>query len=120
MRSHQKLDVWREAMETVKDIYKITSSFPQSEIYGLTSQMRRSAISIPSNIAEGAARSGDREFLRFLYIARGSLSELETQITIAKEIGYIADNVKNNLFIRIEKLFGLLGGLIKSIQKRVK
>ena len=102
----------------VKKIYKITNKFPQTEIYGLTNQIRRAAISVPSNIAEGAARSGNREFLKFLFIARGSLSELETQLLIAAELGYINENESKNILSEIGKIFGLLGGLIKSIQKR--
>jgi len=116
MRSHKRLDVWKTAMQLVKEIYRITSKFPEEERYGLTSQMRRSAVSVPSNIAEGAARSGHKEFLRFLYIARGSLSELETQILIAIELTYIAEGkaITND----IEKVFALLGGLIKSVNAR--
>jgi four helix bundle protein len=74
-------------MDLVTDIYQITSIFPDSENYGLKSQLRRAAVSIPSNVAEGAARTGSKEFLQFLSISRGSLSELETQILIAKKIG---------------------------------
>ena len=73
----------------VKEIYQLTSAFPQEELYGLSAQLRRSAVSVPSNIAEGAARSSKKEFLQFLSIARGSLSELETQVIIAKELGYV-------------------------------
>ena len=118
MRSHHNLNVWKQAMALVKNIYKITSTFPASEIYGLTNQIRRSAVSIPSNIAEGAARSGNKEFLKFLFIARGSLSELETQLLIASELGYIQESENQNIISEIEEIFGLLGGLIKSIQKR--
>ena len=116
MRSHKKLDVYKEAMRLVKAVYEATGSFPQSELYGLTNQIRRSAVSVPSNIAEGAARSGDREFLKFLFIARGSLSELETQLTIAKELGFLGAD--GDLFTRVERVFGLLGGLIRSVQGR--
>ncbi|PJC75307.1 MAG: hypothetical protein CO012_03670 [Syntrophobacterales bacterium CG_4_8_14_3_um_filter_49_14] len=80
MRKHYELKAWQEAMELVKEIYRVTRDFPKEEIYGLVSQMRRAAVSIPSNISEGAARGGDREFIQFLIIARGSLSELETQL----------------------------------------
>ena len=77
-RPHKKLEVWQEAMALVARIYSLTEGFPKSEVYGLSSQMRRSAISIPSNIAEGAARKSNAEFLQFLSIAQGSLSELDT------------------------------------------
>jgi four helix bundle protein len=115
-RKHHELRAWQEAMSLVKDIYTITASFPKEEIYALTSQMRRAAISIPSNIAEGAARTGDREFLQFLSISRGSLSELETQLMIAKELGYLLSS--DDSMLKIDGLFGLLGGLMKSLRER--
>lgn len=115
-RTHHNLEVWREAIKLVKAVYQLTTKFPQHETYALTSQMRRAAISIPSNIAEGAARSGDKEFLQFLFIARGSLSELETQIIISQELGYIQED--RNFLETIEKIFALLGGLIKSVQHK--
>src|SRR5262245_33076304 len=89
-RRHTKLDVWQDAMRLVVQVYDATRQFPADERYGLTNQMRRAAISIPSNIAEGAARETDNEFLRFLFIARGSLAELETQLMIAAKLGYLA------------------------------
>lgn len=88
--THKDLDIWRIGLDIVELIYKTTEGFPQRE-YGLTSDMRRAAVSVPSNIAEGAARNSDKEFIRFLYISLGSLSELETQVTIAMRLGYIAD-----------------------------
>jgi four helix bundle protein len=104
-------------MALVKEVYEATAEFPRDEIYALTSQMRRAAVSIPSNIAEGAARTGGREFLQFLAITRGSLSELETQVVLAKDLGYLQDN--QQLLERIEKIFGLAGGLMNSLQKKV-
>lgn len=115
-RKHHELRAWQEAMTLVKDIYQITASFPKEEIYALTSQMRRAAVSIPSNIAEGAARTGDKEFLQFLFVSRGSLSELETQLIIAKELGYMLES--NEIMLKIDGLFGLLGGLMKSLRVR--
>jgi four helix bundle protein len=115
-RKHHQLEVWQQAIALVKDIYQLTASFPQQENYALASQMRRAAISVPSNIAEGAARTGDREFLKFLSIARGSLSELETQVIIAKELSYLTDDAE--IMGRLEKVFGLLGGLMKSVESR--
>ena len=91
MQTHKDLEVWQLGMDLVEKIYKVTKSFPKEEQYGLTSQMRRSAISIPSNIAEGAARKGNAEFIQFLYIALGSLSELETQFLIAQRLNYLDD-----------------------------
>ena len=105
-------------MALVKEVYRITASFPKEELYALTTQMWRAAVSIPSNIAEGAARNGNKEFVQFLSIARGSLSELETQLLIAHGIGYLKDN--NDVLSRIEHVFALLGGLINSLRKRIK
>ena len=116
MRKHQELRVWQESIDLVKIIYDVTAHFPKNEIYSLTSQMRRSAVSIPSNIAEGAARNSDKEFLQFLYVARGSLSELETQVIIANELKYLKQVDKLQKII--EKTYALLGGLIKSIKSR--
>jgi four helix bundle protein len=116
VRKHHELRVWSEAISLVKEIYRITSMFPREELYGLISQMRRAAVSVASNIAEGAARSGNREFMHFLYMARGSLSELETQVTVAKELGYLHND--SRLDSKLDATFGLLGGLIKSLQER--
>jgi len=114
MRKHHELRVWREAVALVTDVYRMTAAFPREEVFALTSQMRRAAISVPSNIAEGAARNSDKEFLQFLGVARGSLSELETQIVISGNLGYLRDVTSS-----IDNLFGLIGGLMKSIQRRI-
>lgn len=116
-RKHHDLIVWQEAITLVKDIYCITKDFPKEEKYGLTNQIRRAAISVPCNIAEGAARTSNKEMLQFLSIARGSLSELETQIIIVKELGYLKEN--NELTNKVDNIFGLLGGLINSIRRKV-
>ncbi len=86
MASHKDLEVWKQAIELAKAVYELTSGFPTSEIYGLVSQMRRSAVSIPCNIAEGAARKSDKEFIQFLHVTLGSIAELDTQYILAKEI----------------------------------
>ena len=96
-RAHRNLDVWKKSMAFVKDIYQATELFPSSEIYGLTSQMRRAAVSIPSNLAEGAARKGKKEFNQYLNIAQGSISELDTQIELSLMLKHIDDNLYNNL-----------------------
>jgi four helix bundle protein len=114
-RAHHDLKAWQEAMELVKMVYEISTSFPAEDNYGLISQIRRAAVSIPSNIAEGAARTGSKEFLQFLSISRGSLSEVETQLLIAKNLGYIKN--PDPMLEQIDKLFGLIGGLINSIRK---
>ena len=112
-RKHYKLLAWQEAMELVTDIYSLTKGFPVDERYGLTSQMRRAAVSVPSNIAEGAARRSRQELKQFLMIARGSLSELDTQFLIAANLGFILDGVATS--VKIDKLFGTLGSLLKSL-----
>ena len=86
--THKDLDVWKESINLAKEIYALTEEFPKEELYGLTSQIRRAAVSVPSNIAEGAARNSNKEYIRFLYISLGSLSELETQIILAREFGF--------------------------------
>jgi four helix bundle protein len=114
-RTHHQLRVWQESIALVKEVYRCTGTFPREELYGLSLQMRRCAVSIPSNIAEGAARGGSREFLHYLTMARGSLSELETQVVIARELGYLDDTATVDR--RIEDVFGLLGGLINSVRQ---
>jgi four helix bundle protein len=88
MKDHKELDVWKKSMDLVQTVYELTGAFPKEEVYGLTSQLRRSAVSIPSNIAEGAARNTDKEFLNFLHIAQGSAAETETQLLIAQRLTY--------------------------------
>ena len=116
MRRHHDLKAWKSAIRLVKGVYSATAAFPREEVYGLTSQMRRAAISVPSNIAEGAARGGTKEFLHFLGVARGSLSELETQLYLARELGYLDST--DDLEAEIEELFRMLGGLMSSLKGR--
>ena len=116
-RAHHNLEAWQSALTLVKSVYSATASFPNSELYGLTSQLRRAAVSIPSNIAGGAARESTAEFLRFLYIARGSLAELETQIVIAKDLGYL--DSPDMLMAQLDKVSAPLSGLIRSLKDRV-
>ena len=105
-------------MALVSQVYTISAPFPREELYALTTQIRRSAVSVPSNIAEGAARNSDKEFLQFLTIARGSLSELETQLLIATELAYL--DREDTVFEEIDKVFGLLGGLMNALKKRAR
>lgn len=116
-RAHHDLQVWQLGMELVKVVYRITGNFPDSEKFGLCSQMQRAAVSVPSNISEGAARAGQKEFLHFLAVARGSLCELETQVLISRELGYIED--AGELLELINHLFAKLAALISSTQKKV-
>lgn len=113
-RDFRQLIVWQKAMEMVTEIYKATRSFPKEEIYGLTSQIRRSAVSIPSNIAEGQGRNTKGEFLQFLGIAKGSLCEIETQILIAKNLEYLSTT--DAFEDRINEIGRLLNGLINSLK----
>jgi four helix bundle protein len=116
-KPHHQLDAWREAMTLVKRVYEVTAAFPKDEIYGLTSQVRRAAVSIPSNIAEGSARNGKKEFLQFVGIARGSLAELETQLLIAIELGYLQD--EHDISLTLDHLSRLLTGLHKYLTKSI-
>jgi len=114
IRTHKDLDVWKYAIVLAKDVYSLTSSFPKAELHGLMSQMRRAAVSIASNIAEGAARNSRKEFIQFLYISLGSLAELETQLVLSVELGYCA--TYNHL--EIERVRRMLLGLIKHLKSR--
>jgi four helix bundle protein len=117
-RPHRKLEVWKNSINLAKKIYKITCSFPASEIYGLVSQMRRSVVSISSNIAEGAARSGNKEFLQFINIAQGSASELDTQIELVKELGFINQQNYDELVSLITIISKQLYGLARRVKEK--
>jgi four helix bundle protein len=116
IQSHKDLKVWQEAMELVIDIYQLVKKFPDFEKYILANQMRRSSISIPSNIAEGFARQGNKELIHFLYIALGSLSELETQLEISRKLKYT--ETLDEYFNRIKFIRILLSRLIHSIKSK--
>jgi four helix bundle protein len=113
--THRNLDVWKKSIDFVTTIYKTTESFPKSEIYGLTSQIRRSAVSIPSNIAEGATRKSKIEFKQFLYIALSSAAELETQLIIANNLNYINEHEFESLLEKLYAISRMTQGLIKTI-----
>ena len=117
MKDHKDLDVWNKAMDLVENIYTCTKDFPKEEVYGLSSQIKRAAVSVPSNIAEGAGRKGNKEFIQFLYISMGSLSEVETQILLAKRLGFI-ENVQN-ITQDIVKIKQMLNGLINYLKAKV-
>ncbi len=118
MRTHKDLDVWKHGINLAKDIYIVTGDFPKQEMYGIASQMRRAAVSVPSNIAEGAARNGTKEFRNFLYIAVSSATELDTQIEIAKQVGLGDTDKLNALQLRLTQIIQMLYGLIRSIKLR--
>jgi four helix bundle protein len=117
-RAHKNLDVWKRAMGLAKLIYKITCQFPSTEQFGLVSQMRRAVVSIPSNIAEGAARSSKKEFLQFLNIAQGSISELDTQIELSKELGFFDQKAYCDILNDLNLISKQLYGLAKKIRSR--
>ena len=116
--SYLGLEVWREAVTLALAAYRSTRSFPKEETYGLSSQMRRAAVSVPSNIAEGKGRFSPKELLQFLFRARGSLLELNTQVLIAHELGYLANGDFGRLNDLSEHVGKLLNGLISSFQAR--
>lgn len=117
--THKDLIVWRKSIELVKVMYEITASYPSSEQFGLTSQIRRCGISIPSNIAEGCGRNSDKELIQFLYIALGSASELETQIIISAELNFISKTKKEELVNLVSEIIKMITSLIKSIKTRI-
>ena len=116
---HKNLEAWKQSMDLVVEIYNKTKKFPKEEIFGLSQQMRRSAVSVPSNIAEGCSRKGKLETVQFLYMATASLSELETQIIISNKVGYISDVLTKEIITKIDELKRILVGLIKSIKAKI-
>ncbi len=115
--SYKDLVAWKKAMELVTEVYRTTERFPKEEIYGLTSQLRRAAVSIPCNIAEGQGRLTKGEFQQFLGYARGSLLEMETQLVIASNLGYLQDNQASKLLNLSAEVGRILNGLLASITK---
>jgi len=116
MKTHKDLDIWKRGIGFVEQIYKVTNKFPKDELYGLTSQIRRAAISYPSNIAEGAARSSKKEFIQFLYVSLGSLSEVETQLIIAEKLSYLR---ADNLLEEVEALRRMTLNFIKYLKSKI-
>lgn len=119
-QSYRDLQAWRKSISLVKEIYSTTKSFPADERFGLISQLRRAAVSVPSNIAEGQARYSQREFMKFLSHARGSLAEVETQLTINAELGYLSVQQQQQLESSCSELNRILNGLYASIELRSK
>ena len=115
--THKDLEVWKKSMDLVEDIYKLMKQLPESEKYGLISQIKRSSISIPSNIAEGAGRASTKEFIRYLDIATGSLSELETQLLLVQRLGF--SNYNESLEEQLNSIGKMLYGLKLSLKKRI-
>lgn len=118
IKTHKDLLVWQKSVDFITDIYEVTKTFPSSELFGLTSQIRRAATSIPANIAEGAARKGNKELTQFLYIALGSATELDTFLTISRNLNYIKHDDFNKINKNLEEIRRMLIGLINSIKNK--
>ena len=118
IETYRDLIAWQKAMDLVEVVYEATDGFPKAEVYGLVSQMRRSAVSIPSNLAEGFGRNSDGSFLQFCRISQGSLRELETQIILSGRLGYMDPKVVNELLGRANEIGKILYGLMRSIERR--
>ena len=118
MPNYKELIAWQKAMELVVQIYKATTGFPSCEQFGLTNQIRRAAVSIPSNIAEGQGRKSPNDFIRFLNIAQGSLQEVETQTLIAQRLNYLSESIVLGLTNRCEEVAKILNGLRRSLREK--
>jgi four helix bundle protein len=116
-KSFRDLDVWQESMSLAEQVYEVTGRFPGHQLYSLTQQAQRSAVSVPSNIAEGHGRKGSKEFMYHLRVARGSLSELETQMLLGQRLEYITEASMNDLHERIQKVGRLLNGLLRYLER---
>jgi four helix bundle protein len=117
MKTHKDLIAWQKSLAFVTDIYELTRCYPKDEMYGLINQLRRAAVSVPSNIAEGAARSTKREFNQFLHISLGSLSEIETQLFISTNLGYLKREDSEAQLSKLTEIRRILIGLISSLEK---
>jgi four helix bundle protein len=118
LKNYKELVVWQKSYQLCLDIYNVTRTFPKEEIYGLSAQLRRAAVSLPSNIAEGYGRRTTQDYVRFLYIAYGSACELETQILLARDLGYIHGTELNNLLQGLGDVERALKGLIRSLERK--
>jgi four helix bundle protein len=116
--NHKDLDAWKKSLDLVVQVYQVTSIFPDSERFGLITQMQRAAVSVPSNIAEGAARKSDKEFTHFLYIAQGSLAELETQYIISEKLKFISLDQLNTFINHKEEIAKMIYGLINYYKRK--
>jgi four helix bundle protein len=115
MKDYKKFLVWQKAHQLTLEIYRVTKNFPKEEVYGLTSQMKRAASSIPMNIAEGCGRNTDKDFARFLVISFGSANELEYQVILSTDLGYLNQEQSTTLLTKLEEVKKMLNGLIKKI-----
>ena len=117
-KPHRNLVAWQKSMDLVMKVYKLTRDFPEKELYGLSSQLRRAAVSVPSNIAEGAERNSKQEYIRFVHIAKGSAAELRTQLYISHKIGVLQKNLVTRLTTESKQISAMLQGLADTLKKR--
>src|SRR5439155_15717925 len=120
VRGYRDLLVWQDSMDLVVAIYRITATFPKEERYSLVDQLRRAAVSVPSNVAEGHGRSRTGDYLRHLSVSVGSLSEVETQVQIARRLEYITEDDQRQLLDSCNAIAKMLGGLIRSLRRRLE
>ena len=118
VRHSRELVAWQRAMDLVEMVYRVTAQFPSSELYGLTNQLPRAAVSIPSNMAEGQGRGMTQEFIRFLRIANGPLQEVETQVLIAQRLSYMDETAVNNIMGLTAETGRIIAGLIRALCQR--
>jgi four helix bundle protein len=117
MRDYRKIEAWKLADDLTVAVYEATKSFPREEMYGITSQLRRAACTVPANIAEGSSRESQKDYLHFLYISRGSLSETQYFIHLAQRLGYVSTEKSERLLAQTSQTFACLHGLIKAVEK---
>ena len=120
MRPHEQLDVWKKSVDFTVEVYKATESFPKDERFGLMSQIRRASVSVAANIAEGAGRRSDKEFLNFLSISQGSASEVETELLIAVRLGYLSDDAFQGLMQKTDEIGRMITGLSTHIKTKLR
>jgi four helix bundle protein len=119
VQSHRELEVWQLGMDLAEECYRVTKSFPKEELFGMTSQIRRAAVSIPANIAEGQGREHTKEFLHHLSVARGSLVELETHLMLSQRVGLLDQAKATHILAQTERISRMLSGLRKALDKRL-
>jgi len=118
-KPHHRLEVWKRALAFVKRVYELTASFPNEEKFGLVSQMRRAAVSVPSNIAEGSARNSRKEFVNFLHIAQGSIAELESQMLVSQDLGFAHKDTFSLLLAELDEISKMIIGLQRSLRRHM-
>jgi four helix bundle protein len=118
--SYRDLEVWKKGIQLTKTVYRLTATFPKHEVYGISSQLQRAAVSIPANVAEGHALNSTQQFLRHLSIARGSLAELETLLILAEQLNYCQSTTANEIMLQCDEVSRMLSGLRRSLNRRIR